>query len=155
MNMLDVRSSFDAVLAIARGTADNDTQQQPDLAVYDYHRGGAAPSLLDGVVTDPTAPSYRVQSSRRAGTASAGAERRKRSHHGQQAEDAGYRFVPFGIDVFGAFGPAATRFLEELTEHSRSLGRNDTRMHTGWSVKFESARVTPPTCRFGWVLRGP
>ena len=36
MNMLDVRSSFDAVLAIARGTADNDTQQQPDLAVYDY-----------------------------------------------------------------------------------------------------------------------
>ena len=32
--------------------------------------------------------------------------------------------------MFGAFGPAATRFLEELTEHSRSLGRNDTRMHT-------------------------
>ena len=29
---------------------------------------------------------------------------------------------------------SATRFIEELTEHSRSLGRNDTRSAAGWSA---------------------
>ena len=53
------------------------SQQQPDLAIYDYHRGGAHPTLVDVVVTDPTAPTYRFNSSRRVGAASAGAEARK------------------------------------------------------------------------------
>ena len=38
------------------------------------------------------------------------------------------------MDIFGSYGPVATRFLEELTEHSRSLGLNDTRSQAGWSA---------------------
>ena len=53
--------------------------------------------------------------------------------------------MPFGIDVFGAFGPAATAFIEELTEYSRSLGRNDTRPQAGWSAAHWHAR---------WVAAG-
>lgn len=45
MNMIDVRSSFDSVLSIARGGQSISSQSQPDLAVYDYHRGGAPPTL--------------------------------------------------------------------------------------------------------------
>ena len=42
MNMIDIRSSFDDVLSIARGGQNTCSQSQPDLAVYDCHRGGEA-----------------------------------------------------------------------------------------------------------------
>ena len=38
------------------------------------------------------------------------------------------------MELFGAWGTAAIELLSELTEHSRSLGANDTRLVGGWSA---------------------
>ena len=58
---LGVQSSTNTVLSIARGENANATsQKQPDLAVYDFHQGGAQPTLLDFVVTDPTSRTSRT-----------------------------------------------------------------------------------------------
>jgi hypothetical protein len=63
IEMLQIQSTSTSLLRLARrmlpdGTPDptDRSQQQPDLAIYDYHRGGAHPTLVDVVVTDPTAP---------------------------------------------------------------------------------------------------
>jgi hypothetical protein len=54
--------------------------------------------------------------------------------YSRQSEESGYRFKPFGIEVYGAWGPSAVQLLNELTEHSLSLGANDTRLVAGWSA---------------------
>ena len=110
------------VLGIAQRGNQPTNQKQPDLAIFDFHRGGSSLTLLDAVFTDPTASSYRRNASRSVGSASARAEWRKVEHYRDQAIAAGYRFKAFGIDVFGAWGPSAISLLEELTDYSCSLG---------------------------------
>jgi hypothetical protein len=62
------------VLGIAQRGNQPRTQKQPDLAIYDFHRGGSSPTLLDAVFTDSTASSYRRNAS--SGVFACGASRR-------------------------------------------------------------------------------
>ena len=104
LSLLNIFSSMCNVLGIAQRGNQPANQKQPDLAIFDFHRGGSSPTLLDAVFTDPTASSYRRNASRSVGSASARAERRKVEYYRDQAIAAGYRFKAFGIDVFGAWG---------------------------------------------------
>ena len=70
------------------------------------------------------------------GDAAAGAEAKKRRRYASQAQEAGYRFKPFGMELFGAWGTAAIELLSELTEQSRSLGANDTRLVGNVGVRW-------------------
>ena len=98
LSMIGVQSSTNTVLAIARGGSGT-SQKQPDLAVYDFHQGGAQPTLLDVVVTDPTSSTRRIRAAREVGSASLVAEQRKRRAYSAQAEASGYRFKPVeGVD---------------------------------------------------------
>ena len=92
LDLLRIQSTMTSVLRLARrslpdGTPDptDRSQQQPDLAIYDHHRGGANPTLVDALVTDPTAPTYRTTSSRRVGAAAARAEARKHARYSRQS----------------------------------------------------------------------
>ena len=107
LDLLRLQSTMASVLRLARRTLPDGSpdpsdrsQQQPDLAIYDHHRGGANPTLVDVVVTDPTAPSYRTTSSRRVGAASARAEARKQTRYARQSQESGYRFKPFGVATY-------------------------------------------------------
>ena len=69
LKQIHIESTFDQVLSLARrtlpdGSPDPDdlSQKQPDLAVFDTHRGGPMPTLVDGTFPDPTAPSYNTTS---------------------------------------------------------------------------------------------
>ena len=62
------------------------SKKQPDLAIYDTHSGGSLPTLLDLVITYPTAPSYLQpsrQTSLRLGTAA-----NQREHAADADDDA-------------------------------------------------------------------
>jgi hypothetical protein len=136
-SLLKISSSINGVLGIARRRTDGtvcNSQKQPDLAIYDYHRGGACPSLIDVVLPDPTAPSYRNFSHRSVGSTGLRAETRKQASYAAQAVAAGYRFKAFAVEIFGAWGPSAISLLNELTDYSCSLGLNDTRLAAGWSA---------------------
>ena len=88
---------------------------RPHRASHRRHR----PAAYDTVSIDVFIYRYSYGTpSRRVGAASAGAQARKLVRYQQQARESGYRFKPFGIEVYGAWGPSAISLLNELTEHS-------------------------------------
>ena len=71
----------------------------------------ASPSLLDGCVTDPTVLSHSNLIYESVGAAVAVKERAKSAKYRAMAERMGFHFSAFGIESWGAWGPAATRVL--------------------------------------------
>ena len=51
---------------------------------------------------------------------------------GQLATLRGFDFAPFGLESYGAWGPAANESLRRLGKHARTGGRTDTRAAVGW-----------------------
>ena len=114
------------------------SKKQPDLAIYDTHSGGSLPTLLDLVITYPTAPSYlqpRRQTSSRLGAAANQREQAKRTMYRDQAARNGFRFKAFGIEKYGAWGREAESMLEEWAMHAAAANRVDTRATHGWSAQ--------------------
>jgi hypothetical protein len=110
------------------------SRKQPDLAIYDIFNGGIFPTLLDGVVVDPAACSYQTVSEARIGGCAASAETTKDTKYGAHARARHYIFQAFGLEVFGAWGPGATRALDRWTAHAVAVGRVNTRSTEGWSA---------------------
>ena len=59
-----------------------------------------------------------------------------------------YRFLPFGLEVYGAWGPATIAALDEFCEYTVLAGRMDTRSSVGWDAPHFSE-----VCR-QWVSFG-
>ena len=99
------------------------SRKQPDLAVYDAHSGGIFPTLVDAVVTDPTASTQPNSSETRVGAAAAARERTKRRKYHAMAASRHFIFRAFGIETFGAWGPEATAALGKWTQHATNTGQ--------------------------------
>ena len=123
------------------------SKKQPDLEIFAFHLGGNLRTLLDITVTDPTALSHN-NLPEGVGKAAASRERMKVNKYADQASAAGYRFLPFGLEVYGAWGPAAIAALDEFCEYAVLAGRMDTRSSVGWDAPHFSE-----VCR-QWVSFG-
>ena len=99
--------------------------------LYDFD-AASAPTLVDFTVTHPTAPSYLNHAYGGVGAAAASKERAKVSKYMQLATLRGFDFAPFGLESYGAWGPAANESLRRLCKHASSGGRTDTRAAVGW-----------------------
>ena len=124
------------------------SKKQPDLEIFAFHLGGNLRTLLDITVTDPTALSHN-NLPEGVGKAAASRERMKVNKYADQASAAGYRFLPFGLEVYGAWGPAAIAALDEFCEYAVLAGRMDTRSSVGWDAPHFSE-----VCR-QWVSLAP
>jgi hypothetical protein len=67
-------------------------------------------------------------------TRQASAETTKDTKYGAHARARHYIFQAFGLEVFGAWGPGATRALDRWTAHAVAVGRVNTRSTEGWSA---------------------
>ena len=141
LKQIHIESTFDQVLSLARRTLpdgspdpNDQSQKQPDLAVFDTHHGGPLPTLVDGTFPDPTAPSYNSTSSARVGVIANRAEALKAAKYRDDAAASGYSFGPFAIEIFGCWGSSATALLSRWTQHAEVEGTVDTRHITGWSA---------------------
>ena len=104
--VIGVTSKFSTVLSHSRrhlpdGSMDptDRSRKQPDLAVYDAHSGGIFPTLVDAVVTDPTASTQPNSSETRVGAAAAARERTKRRKYHAMAASRHFIFRAFGIET--------------------------------------------------------
>jgi hypothetical protein len=84
--------------------------KRPDLLVI-FH---GQHYLLDVAVIHPLAYTHLLQS----GSPMKAKERQKISKYRTMAEQQRMEFVPFIMDTFGSFGPAAVQFLQTLSVHS-------------------------------------
>ena len=80
----------------------------------------------------PTAPSYLNHAYGGVGAAAASKERAKVIKYMQVATLRGFDFAPFGLESYGAWGPAANESLRRLCKHASTGGRTDTRAAVGW-----------------------
>ena len=75
----------------------------------------AAAVAVDVAVSHPLQPSGNLAEVR-PGVHARAAEQRKREHRGAACRAAGWELVPFVVETFGVWGPAAREFTQRLVE---------------------------------------
>jgi hypothetical protein len=73
---------------------------------------------IDVVVSHPTSISYLPRSSRRSLVIALDADKRKRDMYEARAHAEGATLVPFSIESYGGFSPAAHKFLKALSAYA-------------------------------------
>jgi hypothetical protein len=103
--------------------------------VFDEFHDAASPSLLDGCVIDPTTLSHSNLLYESVGAAAAMKERVKSAKYRAMVERMWFHLSVFGIESWGAWGPAATRVLQRIVQHAAEAGgpgATNTMSTIGW-----------------------
>ena len=137
--LANIGTSFTSVLGLCRRPGET-CKKQPDV-VFDEFHDAASPSLLDGCVTDPTALSHSNLLYESVGAAAAVKERAKSAKYLAMAERMGFHFSAFGIESWGAWGPAATRVLQRIVQHRPRRLAQPTRCRPSGGARRTSRRV--------------
>lgn len=141
-NVIDMRRR------LSNGAVDptDRSRRQPDIVLNDFN-ASASPSLIDIVISHPTAASNRTFYTRGvdmldAGRVAARAEGAKVRKYRAEVERSGLEFRPFGLETYGAWGPGAQRVLRQLLAYADAHGGGDTRPRYLWTAPHvaEAAR---------------
>eukprot|EP01047_Picozoa_sp_COSAG01_P009801 COSAG01_NODE_406_length_17453_cov_83.218105_6_plen_3546_part_00 len=109
------------------------SKKQPDLAIYDYHSGGPNPTLIDLTITHPTSSTH-ISLPERVAAAAKCREQFKETKYADLADQLHFKFKAFGLETYGAMGPAAHAVITQICQFADATASTDTRISVGWEA---------------------